>query len=140
MNRQFWEEFVTCPSFADYTTEARELFIKHMTTTNPTKDVSSEVFVFDTPDPKSSNMEASTPVPTMLRSPRLKQFDAKEKKKKLISVRQSLRKNVEVRQTEKKDKQLEKVVDLEEEEHQGVEELDAEEVEPISWLLPYIPL
>lgn len=48
-------------------------------------------------------------------------------------------KNPEVRQKEKKDKQPEKIVDLEEEEfHDGVEELDAEEGEHITWLPKYI--
>jgi len=38
----------------------------------------------------------------------------------------SPKKNLEVRQKEKKDKKSEKVVDLEEEEYQGVEEVDDE--------------
>lgn len=39
-----------------------------------------------------------------------------------------------MQQKEQKDKQPEKVVDLEEEEFQGVEELDAEEGDPITRL------
>lgn len=48
-------------------------------------------------------------------------------------VRHSSRKNSEVRQKEKKDKKPKKIMHLEEEEfHDGVEELDIEEDEPIT--------
>jgi len=110
-----------------------------MTTTNPTKVVNPNAVVPDTTDPKISSMEATTHVPTASRSPRPKkcttkekQPTAKEKKKKPVPLRMSPRNNPEVCQKERKEKWLQKVVDLEEENYQGIEDLYIEEVDPIS--------
>jgi len=54
-------------------------------------------------------------------------------------MRQTLRKIPEVQQKEKKYKQPEKVVDIGEEEYQGVEELDTKEIEHVSHFPVYIP-
>lgn len=51
----------------------------------------------------------------------------------------SPRKHAEPQPKEKKDTQLEKVVDIKEDEYQGVEEVDGEEIDPISRILEYNP-
>lgn len=84
-------------------------------------------------------MKNATLVPTTLWSSRPKKSASKEKWKKLMLVRQSQRENPKVRQKEKKDKQLEKVINLEEEEFQSIKELDVEEVKPILHFPEYIP-
>lgn len=58
----------------NYSTEDRELFIEKMTSTNPTEALSLEAVVSNMLGREISSMEATPHVPTMLRSPRLKQI------------------------------------------------------------------
>jgi len=89
-----------------------------MTSPNPTEAVSSEVVVSDASGLEITNTEATPAMPTVSRSPRLKQSTTeekpsstkerqlamKEKKNKPVSVTMSPRNSLEVRQKEKKDK------------------------------------
>lgn len=81
-------------------------------------------------------MEALAPMPTVPRSPKPKLTPLKEthklekdKQKRMVLVRKSPRKHTATRK-KKKDKQLEKVVDLEAK--QGTEDIDAKGMKPIT--------
>lgn len=127
MSRVFWEEFL---SRANISSEACEMFMERMTTTNPAEALSSKEVVFDALGPEVSSVEATFSVPTVPRSPRPKQTMNKykqptmkekqpviqENKKNLVSVHASPGKHTETQAKQKKDKQPEKVVNLEEEE------------------------
>lgn len=79
MNREFWEEFVTCPLFVSYSAAAHEILIEKMTGNNPTEAISSEAIVSHTLGPKVSTMGATPIVPMTPRFPRPKQTVTKDK-------------------------------------------------------------
>lgn len=139
MNHKVWEDLFSNPIFATLPEINRRTILKQITATNLTKVVSFEAVISNATALEISSMETMPVVPTMTKLPMLKQPATKDKQKKPMLVRQSLRKNPKVQQKEKKGKQPEKFMELEEQEFQ-MEELDVEEFDPITWILKYIPL
>jgi len=149
MNQSYWEDLVISPTFAKFSELNQKFILEKILGPSPVETVSTSGDVASKgASMEVVSMEALAPVPMVLRSPRPKPTPnretqiaklKKDKLKKLVLVCKSPKKNTAM-QKQKKEKQLEKVVDLEVEEGQGVEDIDAEGMEPIIKLPKYIPL
>lgn len=146
MNQSFFEDLVTSPAFANLPKLNQKFILDTMLGPRPTEtvstwgDVASKGVAL-----KVVSMEALAPMPIVPRSPKLNpihlqetQKPNKDNQKKLVPVCESPKKH-SATQKKNKGKQPEKVVDLEAEEGQGIEDIDTEGVEPLTKFPDYIP-
>lgn len=91
MNRNIWEDLISSTTFTTLPEINQRIILEQIASL-----VSFETIVSQAEGPEVVSLEVSPPVPTTPRSLRLKKSTTKEKQKKHILVRHSLRKTPEV--------------------------------------------